>query len=90
MLSWNVQEKSMATEPAKCTFVVKEDRNNRSFIAIEPSVAGLDIAFTLIDGARREHAVDLARHMNRVIHSLSVIASEPYVVTIVEQPTPRQ
>jgi hypothetical protein len=30
----------MATAPAECTFVVKEDRDNRPFIAIEPSVAG--------------------------------------------------
>jgi hypothetical protein len=80
----------MAPKPVECTFVVKEDQRNRPFIAIEPSVAGLDIAFGLIDGARREHAVDLARDMNRVIHSLSVIASEPYVVTIVEQLTPKQ
>jgi hypothetical protein len=80
----------MATKPAECTFVVKEDQDNRPFIAIEPSVAGFDIAFSLIDGARREHAVDLARDMNRVIHSLSVIASEPYVVTIVEKPIPKR
>ena len=79
----------MATKTPECTFVVKEE-NNRPFIAIEPSVAGLDIAFTLIDGARKEHAVDLARDMNRVIHSLSVTASTPYVVTIVERPTPKQ
>ena len=78
----------MATQPvAECTFVVKQDQQNRPFIAIEPSVAGLDIAFRLIDGARREHAIDLAQDMNRVIHSLSVIASEPYVITIVEEPT---
>ena len=80
----------MATEAPACTFVVKEDRDNRPFIAIEPSVAGLDIAFTLIVGARREHAVDLARDMNRVIDLLGVIASEAYVVTIVERPTPKQ
>jgi hypothetical protein len=80
----------MATKPPECTFVVKKDQHNRPFIAIEPSVAGLDIAFSLIDGARREHAVDLTRDMNRVIHSLSVIASEPYVVTIVEKPMPKR
>jgi hypothetical protein len=90
MFENNAQEISMATKPVECTFVVKEDRDKRPIIVIEPSVAGLDIAFGLIDGARREHAVNLARDMNRVIHSLSVIASEPYVVTIVEQPTQKQ
>jgi hypothetical protein len=80
----------MATEPVKCSFVVKDDRDKRPIIAIEPSVAGLDIAFGLIDGARREHAVTLARDMNRVIRTLGVIASEPYVVTIVEQSIPKQ
>jgi hypothetical protein len=51
----------MATKPVECTFVVKEDRDKRPVIAIEPSVAGLDIAFGLIDGARREHADSGAR-----------------------------
>ena len=51
----------MAIKPPECTFIVKEDEDNRAFIAIEPSVAGLDIAFRLIDGVHESAAGDLSR-----------------------------
>src|SRR5712691_5613387 len=41
----------MITERVECTFVIKEGRRHQPYIQIEPTIAGLDIAFTLRERA---------------------------------------
>jgi hypothetical protein len=51
----------MTTERADCTFVVKEGSDDRPYLAIEPTIAGLDIAFKLRAKARRRQHNDERR-----------------------------
>jgi hypothetical protein len=56
----------MTTERVECTFVVKEGTHSQPYIQVEPTVAGLDIAFALREGTTLETAHDLARRMRNV------------------------
>ena len=51
----------MTTERADCTFVVKEDSDGRPSLAIEPRIAGFNIAFKLREGATIDETNDDAR-----------------------------
>jgi hypothetical protein len=79
------EEQTMATESAECTFVVKEGRNGRPFIQVEPTIAGVDIAFAFRGGTRMDTAHDLARQMRRLIVSISLtVAPGPDASYIVD------
>jgi hypothetical protein len=68
----------MPFECTECTFVVKVGGVDRPFIAIEPAVAGVDIAFPLKPGTTTEDAQELARQMRQMIESISLsLATEP-------------
>ena len=81
----------MTTETAECTFVVKEDGNGRTFVAVEPTIAGLNISLNLKEGATIDDAHPFARQMRSMIVSISLtLATEPYVPNIVEGPQTKQ
>ena len=60
----------MPTARAECTFVVKEGGADRPFIIVEPTVAGVDIAFTIAKDKTAQDAHELAKHMRGVIDSI--------------------
>jgi hypothetical protein len=77
----------MTTERVKFTFVVKEGTRSQPYIQVEPTVAGLDIAFALREGTTLETAHDLARRMRQMVVSVLVtVGPQPNVLNIVEGP----
>jgi hypothetical protein len=79
------REIAMTTERVEFTFVVKEGTRSQPYIQVEPTVAGLDIAFALREGTTLETAHDLARRMRQMVVSVLVtVGPQPNVLNIVE------
>jgi hypothetical protein len=67
----------MPTAHAECTFVVKEGGADRPFIVVEPTVSGVDIAFTITKDMTIQDAHELAEHMRRGIDSILLSMPSP-------------
>jgi hypothetical protein len=67
----------MPTARGECTFVIKQGGVDRPFIVVEPSVGGIDIAFTVTSNVSAQEVYDLGERMRQSIATVLVSTPSP-------------
>ena len=62
----------MAIERVECTFAAKEGGDNRPYIVVEPTIAGVEISLGLRGEPTIDEARDLAWYIGQRIVSVTV------------------